>query len=227
MMGRELIGGAEAQALLDADSRAWFQVCVLGCEGSSDDHDSGTGVAPVQEEWEDVEGLKGSARECYDLHLAPFYSNLCSLFLVPLFSDHAGAEELASELLCVVGGAGSGSALPPGAGRWLADLVSNPLPPALLLRVVLLRLRWTTPEAHPDWQVHRGLVGPDRPCQNDFYLALYSMHSVVDTFRMLPIRCSVFASLLFIWPPTRNSYYGKPEFRFLPCRLSNQTLHRT
>ena len=99
-MGRELIGGADAQALLDSDSRSWFQACALGCEGGGEDRDSpGGGAAPAQEEGEDAEGLRGSARGCYDLHLAPFYSSLCALFLVPLFSDHAGAEELASELL--------------------------------------------------------------------------------------------------------------------------------
>ena len=145
-MGRELIGGESAQALLDADALNCARASYAGFFCATDGQNATV-------ERMDCTDEKAGATGCYDLHLAPFYSNLCSLFLVPLFSDRAGAEELASELLCVVANGSAVGALPPGSGLWLADLVSNPLPPALLLRIVLLRLKWITPTGHPDWEV--------------------------------------------------------------------------
>jgi hypothetical protein len=160
-MGRELIGGIDAQALLDV-AGSWLWVCGPGGGGGLD---SDTVVVSVREGDEDEfeGGASSHSVWCYDMRLAPFYTSLCTLFLVPLFSDRGSAEDLASELLSNVAGAGAAGALPPGSGRWLADLVSNALPPALILRAVLLRLQWATPSSHPDWQVQPCLIQKPLP----------------------------------------------------------------
>ena len=157
-MGRELIGGMDAQALLDV-AGSWLWVCGQGGGGSLD---ADTVVVSVREEDEDEfdGGASGQSTCWYDMRLTPFYTSLCPLFLVPLFWERDSAETLASELLTNVAGVGAAGTLPPGSGRWLADLVSNALPPALVLRAVLLRLQWATPSAHPDWQVDSILMPP-------------------------------------------------------------------
>jgi hypothetical protein len=190
-MGRELIGGVDAQSILDMTG-CWLWVCGPGGGGG---WDSDTVVVPGRGEDEDEfeGGASGQSAWCYDMLLTPFYTSLCTLFLVPLFSDRGSAEELASELLSNVAGAGAAGALPPGSGRWLADLVSNALPPALVLRAVLLRLQWATPSIHPDRPVRKMRGFAPRHCVlclSHFLMLFFSLQDISAAISVIDERFS-------------------------------------
>ena len=97
---------------------------------------------------------------CYDLRMPQFYSKLCSFFLIPLFSTETGSFELLSKLRASLQSRQGGSSmLDDECHRLLAQSLSSPIPPALLLRVALVRLQSAIPDAHPDSSVRITCIG--------------------------------------------------------------------
>jgi hypothetical protein len=87
---------------------------------------------------------------CYELRLPHFYSKLCILFLMPLFSTETGSFEFVAKLRASLQSKLGRSILDEESHILLAQSLSSPIPPALLLRVALVRLQSAMPPAHPD-----------------------------------------------------------------------------
>ncbi len=93
----------------------------------------------------------------YELWMPQFYTKLCRLFLIPLFSTETGSFELVSKLRASLQSRQGGSTtLDDESHRLLAQSLSSPIPPALLLRVALVRLQSAIQYARPDRAVSSG-----------------------------------------------------------------------
>ncbi len=153
-----LLGDIEPQALLEADEQemdgSGRRIKTLGlrcvlARSPGFSRKEGAGHEKILDGEDSI--------SCYDLRLTHFYSHLCRLFLIPLFPTEAGSFELVSKLRSSLQPKLGSSVLDEESHRLLAQSLSSPIPPALLLRVALVRLQSVMPKAHPDRAVSSSL----------------------------------------------------------------------
>ena len=94
---------------------------------------------------------------CYELRMPQFYTKICRLFLIPLFETESESFEFLSKLSAGLRSRQcGGSMLDKESHNLIAQSLSSPIPPALLLRVALVRLQSAIPDVHPDRAVRSG-----------------------------------------------------------------------
>jgi hypothetical protein len=156
---RKFLSDTDPQALIEADENDFDGTgnriktrglrCVLT---------RSTGLTRKDGGWHPKDLDDEDCISCYDLRMPRFYTNMCRLFLFPLFATETGSFELLSKLRASLQSMQGGcSILEDESHKLIAKSLSSPIPPALLLRVALMRLQSAIPHAHPERAVRSGL----------------------------------------------------------------------